>query len=83
MFKERLPKLLLLRDKISKATQIICVFAIVLMFLVTFGPVVNKYFSEVGFPDEGFTYNDWYIEPGDRVVRENEVLKISVVPKVI
>ena len=36
----------------------------------------GKYFSEVGFPDDGFTYNDWYIEPGDRVVRENEVLKI-------
>lgn len=63
-------------DQVSLITKLICFSLILIMYVVTFGPVVNKYYSEVGEPYDGYTYNDWYIEPGDEVTRENEVLKI-------
>ncbi|MBN1390101.1 MAG: FG-GAP repeat protein, partial [Candidatus Thermoplasmatota archaeon] len=65
-----------IQKKISRATKVIAISLVVMMYIVNFSPIVDKLWSEVGEPYDGYTYNDWYIEPGDTVVRENEVLKI-------
>ncbi len=62
--------------KVKTATKVICVSLIILMYMVTFSSIVNKYMSEVGEPTDGLTFNDWVIEPGDVVVRENEAIKM-------
>ena len=72
---EREDRIILKREfvkRIRGATKVICVSLIIMMYIVTFSSVVNKYMSEVGTPTDGSTDVDWYIEPGDYVIRENE-----------
>ena len=76
MPQDKVKNRILLKNKISRFVQICSILLVTMMYIVSFTPIVDKIMSEVGDPYEGFTYNDWVIEAGDRVTRNNEVLKI-------